>query len=77
MWVQPAVDPDLGLLYVNTGNPWPDYNGSSRGGDNLFTDSVVALDAMTGKYRWHYQSVPHDLWDFDMPTPLNPVRSGV
>jgi alcohol dehydrogenase (cytochrome c) len=70
MWVQPAVDPDLGLLYVNTGNPWPDYNGSSRGGDNLFTDSVVALDAMTGKYRWHYQSVHHDLWDFDMPTPL-------
>ena len=70
MWVQPALDPDLGLLYVNTGNPWPDYNGSARGGDNLFTDSVVALDAMTGKYRWHYQSVHHDLWDFDMPTPL-------
>jgi quinohemoprotein ethanol dehydrogenase len=70
MWVQPAIDPDLGLLYVNTGNPWPDYNGSSRGGDNLFTDSVVALDAMSGKYRWHYQSVHHDLWDFDMPTPL-------
>ena len=37
MWVQPALDPDLGLLYVNTGNPWPDYNGSTRGGDNLFT----------------------------------------
>jgi len=70
IWVQPALDPDLGLVYVNTGNPWPDYNGSSRGGDNLFTDSVVALDAMTGKYRWHYQSVHHDLWDFDMPTPL-------
>ena len=70
MWVQPALDPDLGLLYVNTGNPWPDYNGSTRGGDNLFTCSVVALDALTGKYRWHYQSVHHDLWDFDMPTPL-------
>ncbi len=70
MWVQPALDPDLGLLYVNTGNPWPDYNGSTRGGDNLFTDSVVALDAMTGKYRWHFQTVHHDLWDFDMPTPL-------
>jgi quinohemoprotein ethanol dehydrogenase len=61
MWVQPALDPDLGLLYVNTGNPWPDYNGSARAGDNLFTDSVVALDAMTGKYRWHYQSVHHDI----------------
>jgi alcohol dehydrogenase (cytochrome c) len=70
MWVQPAIDPDLGLIYVNTGNPWPDYNGSTRAGDNLFTDSVVALDAMTGKYRWHYQTVHHDLWDFDMPTPL-------
>jgi quinohemoprotein ethanol dehydrogenase len=70
MWVQPALDPDLGLLYVNTGNPWPDYNGSTRAGSNLFTDSVVALDAMTGSYRWHYQSVHHDLWDFDMPTPL-------
>ena len=70
MWVQPALDPDLGLLYVNTGNPWPDYDGSTRAGANLFTSSVVALDAMTGKYRWHFQSVHHDLWDFDMPTPL-------
>src|SRR6516162_7941725 len=70
MWVQPALDPDLGLLYVNTGNPWPDYNGSKRAGDNLFTNCIVALDAMTGKYRWHYQSVHHDLWDFDMPTPV-------
>src|SRR5215472_2648769 len=70
MWVQPALDPELGLLYVNTGNPWPDYNGSSRGGANLFTCSIVALDAMTGKYRWHYQAVHHDLWDFDLPTPV-------
>jgi quinohemoprotein ethanol dehydrogenase len=70
MWVQPALDPDLGVIYVNTGNPWPDYNGSTRGGDNLFTCSIVALDAMTGKYIWHYQAVHHDLWDFDLPTPL-------
>ena len=70
MWVQPALDPELGLIYVNSGNPWPDYNGSTRGGNNLFTCSVVALDAATGSYRWHYQSVHHDLWDFDMPTPL-------
>ncbi|HJT87355.1 MAG TPA: PQQ-binding-like beta-propeller repeat protein [Bryobacteraceae bacterium] len=70
MWVQPALDPDLGLLYVVTGNPWPDYNGSARAGSNLFTCSVVALDARTGKYRWHFQSVHHDLWDFDMPTPV-------
>ena len=70
MWVQPALDADLGLLYVVTGNPWPDYNGSTRGGDNLFTSSVVALEAATGKYRWHYQTVHHDMWDFDMPTPV-------
>jgi alcohol dehydrogenase (cytochrome c) len=70
MWVQPALDPDLGVIYVNTGNPWPDYNGSARGGDNLFTCSIVALDAMTGKYKWHYQAVHHDLWDLDMPTPI-------
>jgi len=70
MWVQPALDPDLGVIYVNTGNPWPDYNGSTRAGANLFTSSIVALDAMSGQYKWHYQAVHHDLWDFDMPTPL-------
>jgi quinohemoprotein ethanol dehydrogenase len=70
VWTQPALDPDLGLLYLNTGNPWPSYNGSTRGGDNLFTASVVALDARTGKYRWHNQLVRHDIWDFDPPTPL-------
>lgn len=70
VWVQPALDPDLGLLYVNTGNPWPDYNGSSRAGDNLFSASVVAIDMTTGQYRWHYQTIHHDIWDFDAPTPL-------
>jgi alcohol dehydrogenase (cytochrome c) len=69
MWVQPALDPDLGLPNVNTGNPWPDYNGSARTGDNLYTSSIVALDALTGKYRWHFQSVHHDLWDFDCQRP--------
>ena len=70
MWVHPALDADLGLLYIVTGNPWPDFNGSKRGGDNLYTSSVVALEAATGKYRWHFQTVHHDLWDFDMPTPV-------
>jgi quinohemoprotein ethanol dehydrogenase len=70
IWTQPALDPDLGLIYVSTGNPWPSYNGSSRGGDNLFSCSVVAIDAKTGAYRWHYQVVRHDIWDFDPPTPL-------
>jgi quinohemoprotein ethanol dehydrogenase len=70
VWTQPALDPDLGLLYLNTGNPWPSYNGSTRGGDNLFSASVVAIDAKTGKYRWHNQLIRHDIWDFDAPTPL-------
>jgi quinohemoprotein ethanol dehydrogenase len=70
IWVQPALDADLGMLYLNTGNAWPDYNGSSRGGDNLFTASVLALDAKTGAYRWHFQLVHHDIWDFDVPTPI-------
>src|SRR5262245_3060117 len=52
VWTQPALDPDLGLIYVNTGNPWTAYNGAWRGGDNLFSASVVALEAKTGKYRW-------------------------
>jgi PQQ-dependent dehydrogenase (methanol/ethanol family) len=70
VWTQPALDPDLGLIYINTGNPWPSYNGSSRAGDNLFSCAIVALDAKTGKYRWHYQVLRHDIWDFDPPTPL-------
>jgi len=70
VWTQPALDPDLGLIYLNTGNPWPSYNGSTRAGDNLYSSSVVALDAKTGTYRWHHQIVHHDIWDFDAPTPL-------
>lgn len=70
VWQTPAVDPDLGMLYFSTGNPGPDFNGSVRAGDNLFTDSIVALDAKTGKYRWHYQQVHHDIWDYDGPSPV-------
>ncbi len=70
IWQTPAVDPALGLLYVSTGNPAPDYNGSKRAGDDLFTASIVALDAKTGQYRWHFQEVHHDLWDYDGPSPI-------
>ena len=70
VWHTPAVDPELGLLYFSTGNPGPDFNGSVRPGDNLFTTSAVAIDAATGEYRWHYQAVHHDIWDFDLPTPV-------
>jgi PQQ-dependent dehydrogenase (methanol/ethanol family) len=64
-WIHPAVDPDLGLVYWTFGNPYPRTNGSTRGGDNLFANSIVALDARTGKRRWHFQSVHHDIWDYD------------
>jgi quinohemoprotein ethanol dehydrogenase len=70
IWQTPAVDPELGLLYFTTGNPGPDFNGRIRPGDNLFANSVVAIDAKTGKYRWHFQQVHHDLWDYDGPNPV-------
>jgi quinohemoprotein ethanol dehydrogenase len=70
VWQTPAVDPELGLLYFSTGNPGPDYNGSVRAGDNLFSSSIVAVDAKTGEYRWHYQQVHHDLWDYDSAAPV-------
>jgi quinohemoprotein ethanol dehydrogenase len=70
VWQTPAVDPELGLVYFSTGNPGPDYNGAVRRGDNLFTASIVALDAKTGAYRWHFQQVHHDLWDYDGPSPV-------
>ena len=70
VWHTPAVDPELGMIYFSTGNPGPDYNGAVRAGDNLFTASIVALDAYTGEYRWHFQQVHHDIWDYDAPNPV-------
>jgi quinohemoprotein ethanol dehydrogenase len=70
VWQTPAVDPELGLLYFTTGNPGPDFNGRIRPGDNLFSTSMVALDVKTGKYRWHFQQIHHDLWDYDGPNPV-------
>jgi alcohol dehydrogenase (cytochrome c) len=70
VWQTPAVDPELGLLYFSTGNPGPDYNGAVRAGDNLFTASIVALDVSSGEYRWHFQQVHHDIWDYDAPNPV-------
>jgi alcohol dehydrogenase (cytochrome c) len=69
VWHTPAVDPELGLIYFGTGNPGPDYNGLVRKGDNLFSVSTVAVDVKTGKYRWHFQHVHHDIWDYDSATP--------
>ena len=70
VWHTPALDPELGLIYFSTGNPGPDFNGAVRAGDNLYTSSIVALEVKTGRYRWHFQQVHHDIWDFDGPSPV-------
>lgn len=67
VWGNPAIDPELGMLYFTTSNadPW-----TGRGpGQNLFATSIVALDARTGEYKWHFQQVHHDIWDYDCPSP--------
>jgi alcohol dehydrogenase (cytochrome c) len=65
IWVTGSYDPELNLTYWGVGNVGPDYNGAQRPGDNLYTASVVALDADTGKLKWHYQFTPHDVYDYD------------
>ena len=70
IWQTPAIDPELGLLYFSTANPGPVLNGNLRKGDNLFSVSMVAVDVKTGKYRWHFQQVHHDIWDYDSPNPV-------
>jgi quinohemoprotein ethanol dehydrogenase len=69
VWTAPAIDPQLGLIYIAVGNAGPDNDGTRRGGDNLFTASIVALDLKTGAYRWHFQEVHHDIWDYDNSAP--------
>jgi alcohol dehydrogenase (cytochrome c) len=64
-WVTSTFDPDLNLLYFGTGNPCPDFDGDVRPGDNLFTDSGVAVDVDSGEIKSHFQYTPHDLWDYD------------
>jgi quinoprotein glucose dehydrogenase len=62
-----TVDQERGIAYMTFGSPSSDYYGGDRKGANLFGNSVVAVDAMTGKYKWHFQVVHHDLWDMDLP----------
>jgi alcohol dehydrogenase (cytochrome c) len=64
-WVTGSFDPELNLIYWGTGNPGPDWNGDVRAGDNLFSDSLLALDADSGRLRWYYQFTPHDVHDWD------------
>ena len=68
-WLTGTYDADTDTLFWPTGNPYPDTDGSERQGDNLYTDSILALDAKTGRLRWHYQFTPHDLWDWDAQEP--------
>jgi alcohol dehydrogenase (cytochrome c) len=65
LWASLSIDPDKGLLYASIGNPAPDYDGALRPGDNLYTDSIVALQYRTGKLAWYAQQVPHDVHDWD------------
>jgi alcohol dehydrogenase (cytochrome c) len=65
IWLTPSYDPQLNLTYWGVGNPGPDWNPDQRPGDNLYTDSVVALDADTGALKWHYQFTPNDAYDYD------------
>jgi PQQ-dependent dehydrogenase (methanol/ethanol family) len=76
-WMAPAIDPQLGLIYWTFGNSRSGsaVNGATRGGMNLFANSLVALDLKTGKYRWHFQSVHHDIWDMD--NVMTPVLADV
>ena len=64
-WLTGTYDPQLDTVYWPTGNPSPDLIGDDRGGDNLYSDSIVALDAKTGTLKWHFQFTPHDVWDYD------------
>jgi alcohol dehydrogenase (cytochrome c) len=68
-WFTGSYDAALGLVYWQGGNPGPDYNGDDRPGDNLYSDSTLALDAKTGKLRWYFQYTPHDVWDWDAAQP--------
>ena len=65
-WTSYSLDPDTGLLYVPGGNPSPDFAAPVRGGGNLYTDSVVVLDARTGAYKEHFKIVPKDWHDWDV-----------
>ena len=69
VWSFFTLDEQRGILYMPLGCAQSDFYGIDRPGDNLFSDSIVAVDAMTGKLKWHFQAVHHDIWDYDMPIP--------
>ena len=78
-WAGLSVDKDKGVVFVPTGSPTPDFDGSQRHGANLFGNSIIALNATTGERIWHYQAVHHDIWDRDLssaPTLVNLTKNG-
>lgn len=72
-WSGLSIDRERGLVFASTGAPAFDFYGGEREGENLFANSVIAIDAATGKYRWHFQVSHHDIWDYDLPSPANLV----
>jgi quinohemoprotein ethanol dehydrogenase len=70
LWTTPSVDEELGLVYLETGNAVPQWGGELRPGNNLYDNSVVALELKTGKIRWYQQLIHHDIWEHDVSTPL-------
>lgn len=76
MWMTPAYDPDTKTLYMGIGNPSPDLDGAIRPGDNLWTESIVAVDATNGRMKWGLQYLPHDVWDLDAVSPPIIARDG-
>ncbi|MEM7249630.1 MAG: pyrroloquinoline quinone-dependent dehydrogenase [Acidobacteriota bacterium] len=71
VWTWMSCDEELGLVYLPTSAPTNDFHGTSRPGDNLYAESIVALDLATGVRRWHFQTVHHGLWDYDLPCAPN------
>ena len=69
-WTQGAYDVESKTLFWTVGNPSPDWNGDARKGDNLYSDSLLALDPLTGALKWHFQFTPHDVWDYDGNTQI-------
>lgn len=78
-WGGTTVDEKRGLVFIGTGSASPDFYGGNRKGSNLFANCTICLDALTGKRLWHFQTIHHDLWDHDLPTPPNlvTVRRGL
>jgi quinoprotein glucose dehydrogenase len=72
-WAGMAVDTKRGMVLMSLGSPTYDFYGADRIGQNLYGNCVLALDATTGKHKWHYQTVHHDIWDYDLPAPPNLV----